>query len=234
MTEKFNLYDALHADPGDITDTIKNLYRKLAKRMHPDVGGDPEAFRRIQFAYGVLSDPERRKRYDETGEIDHQSIDNRRAAALQRISMEIGKHFDAFIMRGFSPQFDPSGWDMIGLVREQLGQELATVKEQVEIGTKAIAFYGKMQKKFKKHGGGPNALADMMAAKIKQSNESLAMLAKAIEELTYALEVCNEFYFDRDSTSYAGSTTTASTKYILTGLAVWVAIGAAFIYGVVI
>jgi DnaJ family protein A protein 2 len=50
--------------------TIRKAYRKLARQHHPDRGGDPEKFKQIQNAYDVLSDPEKRKAYDATGDPD--------------------------------------------------------------------------------------------------------------------------------------------------------------------
>jgi molecular chaperone DnaJ len=53
---------------------IKKAYRKLARKLHPDVNpDDPEAerrFKEIQEAYAVLSDAEKRKQYDTFGRVD--------------------------------------------------------------------------------------------------------------------------------------------------------------------
>src|SRR5262245_38619159 len=47
---------------------IKSAYRKLARKHHPDVNkGSAERFKEISEAYTVLSDPEKRKRYDTLG-----------------------------------------------------------------------------------------------------------------------------------------------------------------------
>lgn len=43
---------------------VRAAYRSLARRHHPDAGGDPAAFRRVAEAYAVLSDPARREAYD--------------------------------------------------------------------------------------------------------------------------------------------------------------------------
>ena len=43
---------------------IKTAYRKLAKKHHPDRGGNTTKFQEIQEAYSVLSDPKKRQQYD--------------------------------------------------------------------------------------------------------------------------------------------------------------------------
>merc|ERR1719247_3006846 len=46
---------------------IKKAYKKLAMKHHPDKGGDPEKFKEMTAAQAVLTDPEKRKRYDQGG-----------------------------------------------------------------------------------------------------------------------------------------------------------------------
>ena len=62
-----DLYDELGVTGDATADDIKAAYRAQAKKLHPDAGGDSEKFGALQKAYDVLSDPERRQRYDETG-----------------------------------------------------------------------------------------------------------------------------------------------------------------------
>ncbi|PFH34118.1 putative DnaJ family chaperone [Besnoitia besnoiti] len=61
-------YEILEVDRSASVADIKKSYRKLAIKHHPDKGGDPEKFKEISRAYEVLSDPEKRRIYDDHGE----------------------------------------------------------------------------------------------------------------------------------------------------------------------
>lgn len=60
-------YELLGVDKDATFDQIKKAYRKLAIKMHPDKGGDPEKFKEITQAYEVLSDRDKRELYDQGG-----------------------------------------------------------------------------------------------------------------------------------------------------------------------
>lgn len=65
-----NYYNVLGVDKAATQNEIKKAYRDLSKKHHPDKGGDQEIFAQISEAYEVLSDPAKRKEYDETGTVN--------------------------------------------------------------------------------------------------------------------------------------------------------------------
>ena len=61
---KKSYYDILGVKKSASADEIKKAFRRLARKHHPDAGGDEETFKEINEAYEVLSDPEKKKQYD--------------------------------------------------------------------------------------------------------------------------------------------------------------------------
>ena len=67
---KRDYYEVLGVDKNATDSDIKSAFRKLAKKYHPDVSKEENAaekFKEAQEAYAVLSDPEKRKQYDQFG-----------------------------------------------------------------------------------------------------------------------------------------------------------------------
>jgi len=67
---KRDYYEILGVSKDASDDEIKRSFRKLAKQYHPDINKEPDAeakFKEIGEAYAVLSDPQKRKTYDQFG-----------------------------------------------------------------------------------------------------------------------------------------------------------------------
>jgi len=65
-----DLYASLGVQRNADRDEIIKAYKKLAMVHHPDRGGNPEEFKKIQMAHEILTDEDRRRQYDMTGSVE--------------------------------------------------------------------------------------------------------------------------------------------------------------------
>ena len=90
MAAKRDYYEVLGVAKNADEKTIKKAYRKLAKKYHPDTNaGNPDAekkFKEVTEAYSVLSDPEKKKMYDQFG---HAAFDQSAGGSYQGSDLEM-------------------------------------------------------------------------------------------------------------------------------------------------
>jgi molecular chaperone DnaJ len=93
MSNKRDYYDILGIPKSASKDDIKNAYRKLALQYHPDrnkAAGSEEKFKEISEAYAVLSDDEKRKRYDTYGHVGSEEVFRGSEANFDEIFKDMG------------------------------------------------------------------------------------------------------------------------------------------------
>ena len=102
-------YQLLGVDRNASQDEIKRARRRLARQYHPDVSGnDPEAeerIREINKAYAVLSDPDKRQRYDAYGEAGVEGMGGQAGDPFAGF----GASFDDLLGQFFGGGGDPFG-----------------------------------------------------------------------------------------------------------------------------
>lgn len=64
-------YETLGVNRNANAEEIKSAYRKLAKKYHPDLGGDPEKFKEINLANDILTDPNKKAQFDMGGAFNN-------------------------------------------------------------------------------------------------------------------------------------------------------------------
>lgn len=85
-----NLYEILGVSKNSTPDEIKKAYKKLAIKHHPDKGGDENIFKKINEAYQVLSDANKKASYDATGNVNGFNGKNHSAEDV------FNEHFEKF------------------------------------------------------------------------------------------------------------------------------------------
>ena len=75
--EQLSYYEELGIDPGATSEQVRDAFRSLVRLLHPDHHSDPQMkalaerqMRKLNMVYAILSDPERRRRYDDFLEED--------------------------------------------------------------------------------------------------------------------------------------------------------------------
>ena len=77
MTDKRDYYEVLGVEKSASTGDLKNAFRRLARKYHPDRSTEEDAedrFKEIQEAYAVLSDDQKRAHYDRFGHDGHRVL----------------------------------------------------------------------------------------------------------------------------------------------------------------
>jgi len=99
MTNKRDYYEVLGVPRSASADDIKNAFRNLARKYHPDVNSADDAeekFKEINEAYSVLSDPDKRAAYDRYG---FQGVNTQGMPDYS--NMDLSDLFDLFGLGGF-------------------------------------------------------------------------------------------------------------------------------------
>lgn len=166
-----DLYDDLGVDRDATDDDIKAAYRREVKETHPDVGGDREAFERVQHAYLVLKDPKRRAKYDETGEDDAEP-DNARADILSLIGKAMREVLSGLAEDGRVLQQE----EVTKHIRNWLFQHRDHLRKAIKEAEVEVAKLEELSGRFTQDGEGDGAsiLENTLAGMIRPFQASIA------------------------------------------------------------
>lgn len=171
-----NLYDVLAIAKDATAEQIKKAYRKLAMKHHPDKGGDELQFKELSKAYSVLSDEDKRKRYDETGQVEEER--------------DPFNEILASFISDLQDNVDSLNTDIIDIAKKKIKKEIKEInlaRIQTENKIKYLNFFLKRIKKDTES----NVFNLVTKSKIEQLKSKLEAITKSMDILKRMQDVFN-------------------------------------------
>lgn len=137
-----NLYAILGVAPTASPAEIRTAYRQRCKECHPDAGGTEEQFYELRTAYMVLSDADKRAKYDVDGTIDEEtgvSFENDVVVALASL-------FEQFLRAGVHTKRDI---DIIQAMRETAQDRMRDLQSLIDKSKRVIAQFSDLRSRVK-------------------------------------------------------------------------------------
>ncbi|GAX11865.1 DnaJ homolog subfamily A member 5 [Fistulifera solaris] len=144
-------YDVLGVEIQANAAAIKKAHRQLALQHHPDKGGDPEVFKRIQEAYECLSDPAERQWYDEHRSVILQGWSTTDGTNANDLIFQVAPFLHPSCFSGFDDETSNGFYAVYGQVFAAIAREEAAASSEshlpVEFGNQrsdwsvVMAFY---------------------------------------------------------------------------------------------
>lgn len=179
-----NPYEILDIDKYATVEEIKTKYRQLASENHPDKGGDNEKFALINLAYDVLTDPIKRKGYDDEGILFTDSTTYKEAKeVLERL-------FNESINR-----LDPEKDNLVVMMQLQARTKKTHLEAQMEACLKAIDKLKRVDKKIKQKQKSENFILNFVENGMKNCEHDLKIIRQGLKIYDYVLIVLNNYHY---------------------------------------
>lgn len=176
-----NLYEKLGLNKNATDEEIKKAFRDKAKEHHPDKGGDPEKFREISVAYDVLSDKNKKSRYDSGEPLG--SINNN--------SQDMLSGFIAGLFFQVTESTDTEKEDVFKLMVKNLQKALQALRANLFANLEKVKKYEKIIKRIKKDKSN-SFFKSLVTYKIAAINSENELIKKDMKLHEKALEFMSD------------------------------------------
>lgn len=177
-----SLYDDLGVPPDSSSEDIKKAFKSMAQRHHPDKGGDREKFELAKTAFDVLHDPEKRKRYDNTGKYSTQPEPTIEDMANQ----ELCNLFKGAIEEGFEG-------DIIKRLTAITEDAIKMARKEIEKCKKLVNRSEKMRARVTRKKGGHNLLHGVAMEIERNLVDKITYLEKRIKVGDKMIELLTDY-----------------------------------------
>lgn len=181
-----SLYDDLGVPPNASQEEIKAAWRRKAKATHPDKGGSAKAFAVVETAYRILSDEEKKSRYDASGETD-----------LPKDPLTEARQNVAQLFLQAAEGYNEDTCDMIAAVRDVINRNLsAMAATKVQNKTKQRKLERVLKRLKHKRKDGLNIIAGAVEQRIRGLDETNKEIEEATVKGNLMLEVVAEYEYE--------------------------------------
>ena len=183
---KFDPYAVLGVARDATADAIKRAFRSKVKDTHPDAGGRLGEFEQVTRAQVILLDPKRRRKFDETGDVDNPDIQEPDHGALTMLSGLLAQ----ILADG---ERDPLQYDLVVVMRDSLLADERKEAQGLAAIDRSLARITKMRKRFRRKAAGQNVFESMLAFSETQLREMKDKQAHIKADRARALEILGNY-----------------------------------------
>lgn len=162
---------------------IKTAYRQQVQVTHPDRGGDTETFIAIVKAFGVLSDPEARRLYDEAGIIDDDGIKSYR----REVATILADMFDTAVSTAVASRLDLARVDFVGQLTLAVQTGLGDARGELAQTDREIVSLSGLRSRIRRNDAQQNLFAERLDGQVKAKTERHANIKRRVAILETAL-----------------------------------------------
>ncbi len=209
---KPDLYRVLGVRRNASAASIKKAYRKRSMATHPDRGGDAAEFQQVNLAWRILGDPDRRKRYDETGEVE----DNPIPREVERLAGVLVPLFFQTIEQLAASGRSPLHLDVFASMRASLRKTLDDIDKQREKVKESQRIIEGVGKKVQAPEGEVDFFAGAVAQQVAKHTEHLKHIDEQMQALYEGLKFLERCKYDVDAKKAMAATVTGNHGYAWT------------------
>lgn len=180
-----DLYQELDVPRDATSELIKQHYRSLAQQHHPDKGGDEERFKAIKKAYEILIDPDKRRLYDEVGEI---------TPGFSLRSEAIGELSEC--LKGVLPNINLHTESLVKRMRDAVLQKRMHHLTEVNNQTRYITNLKLAISRTRKQSEGDNMIVSFLEQSLTLRNTDLAKATRGLEVSDEMLNILEDYVYD--------------------------------------
>jgi curved DNA-binding protein CbpA len=163
----FDPYVVLGVARASTAGAIKAAYRKRVRHAHPDRGGNPDEFIVIVRAFGLLSDPELRRVFDETGIVDLDGLKSFR----RDVAAVLADMFDAAVASAAGAGLKLTQVDFIQLMTNAVAKGMGEARTQATRIDGEIAALKELSQRIRRSDDRENIFVARLNAQVKAKTE---------------------------------------------------------------